>query len=170
MPARELRVGVISDTHGLVREEALAALAGSDLVLHAGDIGGPHVLEALARVAEVHAIRGNVDEPEALRAKKRRPRGLDPSWASSLPVALTLELAGKRVHVVHAIADLAIDPAREGIALVVSGHSHVPSIERRDGVLYVNPGSAGPRRFHLPIAIARLRIGASAIDAELVEL
>lgn len=162
-----MRVGLISDTHGLVREEALAALAKSDVILHAGDIGGPHVLDALSAIAEVHAIRGNVDEPDELAEKK--PKKLDPRWAQALPVTRTLELAGHRVHLVHAIADLSIDPVAEGIDVVVSGHSHVPSVDRRDGVLYVNPGSAGPRRFRLPVCVARLTLGARA-NARIVTL
>jgi putative phosphoesterase len=163
-----MRVGLISDTHGLVRPEALDALRGSEVILHAGDIGGPHVLAALETIAKVHAIRGNVDEPAALRAKKRRPRGIDPDWAGELPASLTIELAERRVHVVHAIAELAIDPSE--VDVIVSGHSHVPSIERRDGVLYVNPGSAGPRRFRLPIGVARLVLRARRVDAELITL
>jgi putative phosphoesterase len=165
--ARVVRVGLISDTHGLVREEALAALAGSDVIVHAGDVGGPHVIEALARIAPVHAIRGNVDEPAEL-ARKRTKR-LDPAWAVELPTSRTLTLAGRRIHVVHALAELAIDVAEEGIDVVVHGHSHVPSIAKRDGVLYVNPGSAGPRRFRLPIAIALLRLGAR-VEADIVPL
>lgn len=140
-------VGVVSDTHGLLRPEALAALAGSDLLVHAGDVGAPEVLEALARIAPTHAVRGNND------------RG---AWADALPAACTVEAAGVRLHVVHELAHLAVDPAGAGLAAVISGHSHRPSATWRDGVLFLNPGSAGPRRFRLPVTVARLRIAPRA--------
>lgn len=158
-------VGVISDTHGKVRPEALDALAGSDVILHAGDVGGPHVLEALQAIAPVHAIRGNVDLPSALRSRKRA--SFDPDWAAGLPDTLDLELGGARVHLVHALADLA--PATRA-NVIVSGHSHQPSVERRDGILWLNPGSAGPRRFSLPVTVALLRGAGGDFEAELVHL
>lgn len=138
------RVGVISDTHGLVRPQALRALEGSAVILVAGDVGKPSVLEALERVAPVMAIRGNVDVG---------------TWARRLPDQRTAEIAGRRIHLVHDLAKLRIDPGREGIDAVVFGHSHRPTQYDRDGVLFFNPGSAGPRRFSLPIAVGRLHVG-----------
>jgi putative phosphoesterase len=139
---------LISDTHGLVRPEALAALAGSAHIIHAGDIGDPSVLEALARIAPVTAVRGNND--------------LGP-WAGSLRERETLEIAGTRIYVIHDLAQLELDPVAAGIDVVVSGHSHRLAKERRRGALYVNPGSAGPRRFKLPIAVARLALPARRV-------
>lgn len=150
-----VRVGVIADTHGLLRPEAVDALRGVDLVLHAGDVGGPEVLDGLRALAPVVAVRGNND---------RGP------WAAGLPARADVELAGVRIHVLHDLAELALDPAREGIGLVVAGHSHRPRLERREGVAYLNPGSAGPRRFALPVSVARLRLEAGRADAEIVEL
>ena len=138
-----LRIGLISDTHGLVRPEALAALAGVERVLHAGDVGRHEVLDALARIAPVLAVRGNVDHGP---------------WAAALPPHLTTEIGGVRIHILHILEDLSLDPVAAGVDVVVYGHSHVPSIETRAGVLYVNPGSAGPRRFQLPTTIAELTI------------
>jgi hypothetical protein len=140
---------LISDTHGLVRPEALAALAGSAHIIHAGDIGDPSVLEALARIAPVTAVRGNND--------------LGP-WAGSLRERETLEIAGTRIYVIHDLAQLELDPVAAGIDVVVSGHSHRPAEERRGSALYVNPGSAGPRRFKLPIAVARLALPARRVS------
>ena len=148
-------VGVISDTHGLVRPEALAALAGSDLLIHAGDVGAPHVLDALGRLAPVRAVVGNVDGSPL---------------AERLPTALDLELDGVRIHVLHEITKLARDPRAAGFAVVVFGHSHRPTIERREGVLYLNPGSGGPRRLKLPVAVARLHLGGPRVRAEVIEL
>ena len=145
---KALSVGLISDTHGLVRPEALAALAGSAHIIHAGDIGVPAVLEALARIAPVTAVRGNND--------------LGP-WAGGLRERETLEIAGTRIYVIHDLAQLELDPAAAGIDVVVSGHSHRPAKERHGGALYVNPGSAGPRRFKLPIAVARLALPARRV-------
>jgi putative phosphoesterase len=147
-------VGVISDTHGLVRPEALAALAGSDHVIHGGDVGAPDVLDALARIAPVTAVRGNND---------RGP------WAERLPIRTTIEIGGVRIHVIHDARELDLDRAGE-VDVVVAGHSHRPEIAHRDGFLLVNPGSAGPRRFRLPIAVARLRIRAGATSAEIVPI
>jgi putative phosphoesterase len=148
-------VGVISDTHGLVRDEALAALQGSDLIIHAGDIGSPAVLERLRTIAPVHAVRGNND---------REP------WAHALPLADDIEIGPYHVYLLHDIADLDVDPAAAGFTAVITGHSHKPAAHVRDGVLYLNPGSAGPRRFKLPIAVARLRVSKSGLEHEIVEL
>lgn len=139
------RVGVVSDTHGLVRPEMLRALEGSDAIVHAGDVGAPEVLEALRALAPVTAVRGNND---------RGP------WAQALRDDEVLEIAGRLVYVLHDLAELALDPAAATFSVVVSGHSHRPRIEEKRGVLYVNPGSAGPRRFTLPIAVARLDLPA----------
>jgi putative phosphoesterase len=148
-------VGVISDTHGLVREQALAALAGCELIIHAGDIGTPDVLERLREIAPVRAVRGNND------------RGV---WARSLPLNDVIEIGTHHVYLLHDIAELDIDPAAASMAAVITGHSHKPAAEVREGVLYLNPGSAGPRRFKLPIAVARLRVSKNGIEHEIVEL
>jgi len=149
------QVGVISDTHGLLRPEALKALASVDLIVHAGDIGSAELLEALAAIAPVIAVRGNNDR--------------DP-WAASLPETVTTEIAGVRLYVVHDLKTVPKPPEQLGADVVISGHSHKPRVERRSGTLLLNPGSAGPRRFTLPIAIARLRVGPSGPRAEIVEL
>lgn len=148
-------MGVISDTHGLVRDEALAALRDSDIILHAGDIGSPDVLHALERIAPPYAVRGNNDRDE---------------WGRSLPLTEVVELGAHLVYLLHDIADLDVDPAAAGFRAVIYGHSHKPGIEQREGVLYLNPGSAGPRRFRLPIAVARMRVSDEGLQAELVEL
>jgi putative phosphoesterase len=148
-------VGVISDTHGLVRPEALEALKGSELIIHAGDIGGPEVLEALGRVAPVVAVRGNND------------RG---AWAEALPEYEAVEVNAAFVYVLHDLKELDIAPAAAGFRVVVSGHSHKPLIEERRGVLYLNPGSAGPRRFKLPVTLARLNVGGGDASAEIINL
>jgi uncharacterized protein len=148
-------VGLISDTHGLLRPEAIAALSGVSHILHAGDICDPAVLEGLARIAPVTAVRGNNDHGD---------------WADQLRETETLEIAGRRIHVIHNIDELALDPVAAGLDVVVAGHSHKPREELRDGVLYVNPGSAGPRRFSLPIAVARLEISPGRILFQLREL
>ncbi|TAM06686.1 MAG: metallophosphoesterase [Paraburkholderia sp.] len=140
------RVALVSDTHNLVRPELLRFLAGCDAIVHAGDICDSSVLAALAVIAPLTAVRGNND------------RG---AWAEALPVQTVLEIGGVKIAVVHELPDLRDDPASRGIAVVVSGHSHKPSLEARDGVLYVNPGSAGPRRFRLPVTAAMLTIGKS---------
>jgi len=136
-----MKVGLISDTHGLVRPEALGELRRADHLIHAGDVGSAEVVEALRELAPITVIRGNVDRDR---------------WGRSLPDIETVELEGNRVHVLHAIQDIDLDPAAEGVDVVVAGHSHQPKVERRDRVLYVNPGSAGPRRFHLPVTVAWL--------------
>jgi putative phosphoesterase len=148
-------VGIISDTHGLLREEALRALEGSDLIVHAGDIGSREVLKGLERIAPVHAVRGNNDRDE---------------WGRSLPLTEVVTLGEHLVYLLHDIADLDLDPAAAGFAAVIYGHSHKPLIEEREGVMYLNPGSAGPRRFRLPIALARLQVSPSGLRAELVDL
>ena len=152
---RERRIGIISDTHGLVRPQALAALAGSELLVHAGDIGSLQVLEALASIAPVVAVRGNNDRA---------------AWARAIPESRVVEVPGARLFVLHDLKQLRIDPAAEGFDVVISGHSHRPVVERCRGVLFVNPGSAGPRRFKLPIAVARLVVRSGAADAEIVLL
>ena len=139
-------LGLISDTHGLLRPEAVGALQGVDHILHMGDVGGTEVLEQLEAVAPVSAVRGNTDH------------GV---WADDLPLSLTLDTHGMRLHLVHDIDTLDLDPASAGIAVVLFGHSHRPYEEVRDGVLYVNPGAAGPRRFDYPISVALLRPGPS---------
>lgn len=147
-----MRIGVISDTHGLVRPEALEALRGVEAILHAGDIGGREVLEALSAIAPVHAIRGNNDTGR---------------WGRALPDALDVELAGKRFHLIHDLKELG--PRGEWDA-VVCGHSHKPKIAWDDGLLVLNPGSAGPRRFSLPIGVARVRIARGKLEPELIQL
>ena len=136
-------VGVISDTHGLLREEALAALAGSDLIVHAGDVGTPEILERLQTLAPVVAVKGNVDTE---------------AWASVLPKTAVAEAGSALIYVLHDLQELDLDPAAAGFHIVVSGHSHKPSRSERAGVTYLNPGSAGPRRFQLPITVARLHL------------
>ena len=150
-----LTIGLISDTHGLLRPEAVAALAGSDFIVHAGDIGSPEVLEGLARLAPVTAVRGNVDRGD---------------WALPLPLTEVLDAGGTYLYVVHDLTQLDLDPAAAGFLAVVSGHSHQPATQGKDGVLYFNPGSAGPRRFSLPIAVGRLTISGGQIAPELILL
>jgi len=140
-PSQGERIGVISDTHGLLRPEALEALEGVDRILHAGDIGDPDHLDALARIAPVTAVRGNID---------RGP------WAESLPEAVSLTIGGLRIHMIHDRKDLQVDPKVEGWNVVISGHSHKPGIEETGSTLWLNPGAAGPRRFRLPITLAFL--------------
>lgn len=146
---------MISDTHGLVRPEALAALEGCDIILHAGDIGAPEVLAALRAIAPTCAVRGNNDRN---------------AWGLTLPLTDVVEIGPHHVYLLHDIADLDIDPAAAGFAAVIFGHSHKPCVEERDGVLYLNPGSAGPRRFKLPISLARLCAREDGLEAELIEL
>jgi putative phosphoesterase len=152
--ASRLTVGVVSDTHGLLRPEALAALRGSDVILHAGDIGGTHVLPQLGEIAPVIAVRGNVDG----------------GWARLLPERRRLDLGGVSVLILHDRALLGLDPGSEGVGVVVFGHSHQPLAERRKGVLWFNPGSAGPRRFHLPVSIGRLVIEDGCVRHRLLPL
>jgi len=146
--------GIISDTHGLLRPEALKALQGVDRILHGGDVGNAEVLEALREIAPVVAVRGNNDNG---------------SWADDLPQWEVAELEGVFVYMIHNLQEMDISPSGS-FQVVVSGHSHKPSVEERRGVLYVNPGSAGPRRFSLPISIALLRVTGDQASAEIVEL
>jgi putative phosphoesterase len=150
-----LRIGVISDTHGLLRPEALAFLAGSDHIVHAGDVGDPAILDALSSIAPVTAIRGNVDTD---------------TWAARLPETTRVTIGGVTLYVLHDLAALDMKPHGHGIRVVIYGHSHKPSVTERDGVLYVNPGSAGPRRFRLPIAVAELLLEGGSVTASLREL
>jgi len=148
-------IGVLSDTHGLLRPELLPALAGVDHILHAGDVGDPTILTTLSRIAPVTAIRGNVDT--------HGPNSL-------LPATEAIELAGCLIYLLHSLDDLDLNPKAAGIVVVLYGHSHKPSIELRNGVLYLNPGSAGPRRFNLPITYALLRVHNSQPQAEILHL
>jgi putative phosphoesterase len=150
-----LRVGLISDTHGLLRPQALAALAGSHRIVHAGDIGDPAILDALRAIAPVTAVRGNND------------RG---SWAGTLADVETLAVGGVRLLVIHDVGELDRAAMPDDVRVVVSGHSHRPAVAERDGVLYVNPGSAGPRRFTLPVSIGAIAIGGGDVNATLIEL
>ena len=150
-----LRVGLISDTHGLLRPEARAFLEGSDYIIHGGDICEPGILEALAAIAPVTAVRGNND---------RGP------WADRIAETEVLQVGDVFIYVIHDLAQLDIDPGAAGVQVVVSGHSHKPSVERRENVLYVNPGSAGPRRFRLPISVGELRVTGTAVSARTVEV
>ena len=150
-----MRIGVLSDTHGLLRPEALALLAGSDHILHAGDIGSEAILNDLQQLATVTAIRGNID--------RKGP-------CANLPATEAVELAGHLFYLVHSLADLDLKPVAAGISAVVSGHSHQPLVEWRSGVLYLNPGSAGPRRFRLPVTIARVDIEGATLTAEIIPI
>ena len=148
-------VGVIADTHGLLRPEALIALSGVDLIVHAGDIGSPAILTELGAIAPVIAVRGNNDRE---------------AWAAPIPEIATTELAGRRLYVIHDFKMLPADPAALGADVIISGHSHRPSVQHRSSVVLLNPGSAGPRRFSLPIAVARLHLGPADPRVEIVEL
>ncbi|WP_280153040.1 metallophosphoesterase family protein [Piscinibacter sp. XHJ-5] len=149
-----MRIGLISDTHGLLREEAVAALQGSERIVHAGDIVDPQILEALARIAPVTAVRGNNDQG---------------AWALALPETAVLQAGAISILVIHDLKTLRAGAAA-GHQVVVSGHSHQPKVERRAGVLHVNPGSAGPRRFRLPISLGRLDIDGAEVSAALIHL
>ena len=149
-----MRVGLISDTHGLLRPEATAFLAGSDHIVHGGDVGDPAILDMLAAIAPVTAIRGNVDTD---------------AWAERLPATTRVTVGGVTIYVLHDLAALDLKPHAHGIRLVVYGHSHKPSVVERDGVLFVNPGSAGPRRFKLPVSIGELAIDGERVRARLVD-
>jgi putative phosphoesterase len=155
MSEREIIVGVISDTHGLMRPQALAALQGSDLIIHAGDVGNPDVITQLSGIAPTHAVRGNVDTA---------------GWAAGLPETERVDICGRRFYLLHQISLLDLEPADAGFAAVVFGHSHQPLIETRQGVLFLNPGSAGPRRFRLPVTIARVGVSGAGLRPEIVEL
>lgn len=147
-----LRVGLISDTHGLLRPEATAFLAGSDHIVHAGDVGDPGILDALSAIAPLTVVRGNVDTD---------------TWALRLPESARVTVGGVVLYVLHDLHALDVDPRQHGFRVVVSGHSHKPVVTERDGVLYVNPGSAGPRRFRLPITAAELTIDGGATTARI---
>ncbi len=151
---RPTRFGIISDTHGLLRPEALAALEGCERILHAGDVGKPEVLQGLSELAPVTAVRGNNDKD---------------AWADELPACIHVTVAQTGIYRIHDLAEIDIDPAAAGIQVVISGHSHKPSIAERDGVLYLNPGSAGPRRFKLPVAVAELAIS-DGVQARIIPL
>jgi putative phosphoesterase len=155
MRGGEILVGVISDTHGLLRPEAVAALKGVDLIIHAGDVGAPDVIDALRNLAPTFVVRGNVDKAH---------------WADALPTTAHVEVGGLLFHVLHDISELNLDPGAVGYAAVVYGHSHQPSIDMREGVLFLNPGSAGPRRFNLPISIARVSVSGQELRPEIVAL
>lgn len=155
MPAVPTRIGLISDTHGLLRPQALEALRGSELILHAGDVGKPEILTALWEIAPVIAVRGNVDKSD---------------WATELPETAVAEAGKVCLYVLHDVDSLDLNPAAAGFHVVVSGHSHQPGKFERNGVLYINPGSAGPRRFQLPVSVARLNLGRIPFDVESVEL
>lgn len=150
-----MKIGVISDTHGLLRPEAVAALADVDAILHAGDVGDPAILDRLNALAPVTAIRGNVDTAGP---------------CSLLPATEMIELGGKTIYMVHSVGDLDIEPTAAGVSVVISGHSHRPGIEDLRGVLYLNPGSAGPRRFRLPITVAYLNVDDAGVNARIVSL
>ncbi len=154
MPCK--KIGLISDTHGLLRPEALDLLLGSDFIVHAGDVGRPEIIAELARLAPVTAVRGNIDTAV---------------WAQSLPATDVLDAGDSTcLYVLHRIEDLDLDPAAAGLQAVISGHSHKPSIRWKDGVLYINPGSAGPRRFSLPISIGHLLVENGTVTPDLIEI
>ena len=155
MKSNQIIVGVISDTHGLLRPEAVAPLRGSDYIIHAGDVGDAEILKQLNAIAPVTAVRGNVD---------REP------WVRKLPETQVLEAAGISIYILHSVADLDLKPEAAGFAAVVSGHSHIPKQEVRNGVLYFNPGSAGPRRFKLPVSVGRLVIDGRRVRGEIIRI
>ena len=155
MKSNQIIVGVISDTHGLLRPEAVGTLRGSDYIIHAGDVGDAEILKQLNAIAPVTAVRGNVD---------REP------WARKLPETQVLEAGGISIYVLHSVADLDLKPEAAGFAAVVSGHSHIPKQEVRNGVLYFNPGSAGPRRFKLPVSVGRLVIEGGKVRGEIMRI
>ena len=152
---RAITVGLISDTHGLLRPEAVQALEGSDFIIHAGDIGGREILQELARIAPVTAIRGNNDKGP---------------WLNALSETEVLTIGATRIYVIHNLAELDLDPAAAGFHAVVSGHSHKPLVDEREGVLYVNPGSAGPRRFNLPVVVGELSIVGNSVTPRIIKL
>ena len=154
-PTRPLHVGIISDTHGLLRDEAIRELSGVDHILHAGDVGDPAILDRLREVAPVTAIRGNVDVAGA---------------CAQLPATEAVELGGCLFYLVHAIQDLDIMPAAAGVKVVVYGHSHKPEVKDRNGIVYLNPGSAGPRRFNLPITLVKAIVGNGSVRVRIVHL
>ena len=155
MTAAPNKIGLISDTHGLLRPEAIEALRGSHLIIHAGDVGKPEILDELKKLAPVVAVRGNVDTAP---------------WAQSLPLTAVAEAGPIHLYVLHNLKDLDLDPAAAGFSIVVSGHTHKPLKTVRDGVLYLNPGSVGPRRFQLPISLALLDLAETPFQVDFVDL
>lgn len=155
MPIDHGFIGVIADTHGQLRPQAVAALSGAGLIVHAGDIGKPEILHDLEALAPVVAVRGNNDTG---------------TWAQALPETLILNIGVAQIYVLHDVKTLDFDPAERALKAVIAGHSHRPKIETLDGVLWINPGSAGPRRFRLPVGVARLHVQAATLRAELVRL
>jgi putative phosphoesterase len=150
-----MTVGVISDTHGLLRPQAVEALRGSELILHAGDVGDVDVLKQLRQIAPTLAVRGNVDTS---------------AWANTLPTTDVIAVGELQVYMLHDLSALDLDPSAAGFAAVISGHTHRPKADVRNGVLYLNPGSAGPRRFSLPLAVARLHVEGKKLSHEIIEL
>ena len=150
-----LVVGVISDTHGMLRPQALRALSDVDYIVHAGDIGGLDILALLGKIGRVYAVRGNMDNGP---------------WADHLPQSEVADIGGTRLYVLHDLGQLDLDPAAAGFKAVITGHTHRPLVEERNGVLFLNPGSAGPRRFSLPTTVAKLRLRAGELEAEIIEL
>lgn len=155
MPGAVQIIGVISDTHGLLRSEALAALRGSDHIIHAGDIGHPDILKKLAKISPLTAICGNIDRDV---------------WAGKIPATNVLEAGGVSIYILHNLNELAMKPEAAGFQVVVSGHTHVARSEVKNGVLYFNPGSAGPRRFRLPVTVGRLKVREGEASGEIVEI
>ncbi len=148
-------IGVISDTHGLLRPEAFAALQGSEHIIHAGDIGDAAILDRLREIAPLTAIRGNVDRD---------------AWAASLPNTNVLEIGGITIYVIHNLQELDLKPEAAGFAAVIYGHTHIPKSEIKDGVLFFNPGSAGPKRFRLPVTLGKLHVRKQQLQAQIVQL
>ncbi len=148
-------VGVISDTHGLLRPEAVKVLTGSNLILHAGDIGKPEVLQGLQAIAPTIAVRGNNDKG---------------TWAETILESETVEVEGVRIHIRHIVQELAINPRDAGVRIVISGHSHKPLITEHGGILFINPGSAGPRRFKLPVSVAQLHLNGLQVRPQIIDL
>lgn len=150
-----IQVGIISDTHGLLRREALKALQGADLIIHAGDVGKEEIVDKLETIAPVHAVRGNVDTAP---------------WTRRLPVSTVVEVGDVVLYILHNIYDLTVDPNVAGFRMVVTGHTHDPAITERNGVIYLNPGSAGPRRFQMPVSMARVQVTDRDVECRIVEL
>jgi putative phosphoesterase len=150
-----MNIGVISDTHGLLRPEALKALRGSNFIIHAGDIGTPEILKELESIAPVTAVRGNVDRE---------------AWSKKIPLSNVLEAGGVSIYVLHILKELDLNPEAAGFEAVIYGHSHVPKQETTNGVLYFNPGSAGPRRFRLPVTVGRITVTRRKLSSEIIEL
>jgi putative phosphoesterase len=151
----QIRIGVISDTHGFLRPQAVEALKGVNLIIHAGDVGSPEILEILGKIAPVHAVRGNTDRGE---------------WARALPLTEVVEVGEVQIYVLHDLHTLDLEPKATGFAAVIFGHSHRPHLERKNGVLFLNPGSAGPRRFTLPVCLAYLKVQGDSLEAEFIPL